>query len=207
MLELIDISTYYGPVPALRGINLMVNSGEIVSLLGSNGAGKTTTLKTILGLLRAKKGVIRFEDKEIQKWRTDRIVQRIKSEKNLDISLRSVFRIFPILEKRLEQNAGTLSGGEQAMLAIGRGLMGKPKILLLDEPSLGLAPILVDVFFDTIRKINEGGVTIFLIEQNARKALSLSLRGYVIQKGEIIIQGSRQDLIESNVIKRAYFEA
>jgi len=231
LLELIDVSTSYGHVGILRRVNLRIDDGKIVSLLGGNGAGKTTTLKAILGIVKAREGKIRFEETDIQNWQTNRIIQlgmsvvpegrrlflemtvldnlhmggmRVKGEKELKERLRKVFEIFPNLENQLRQYAGTLSGGEQAMVAIGRGLIGNPKILLLDEPSLGLAPILVEEFFKAIKRINDEGTTVFLIEQNARKALSISTTGYVLQKGQIVVQGSREELFESDLIKKAY---
>ncbi len=234
MLELKNVFASYGHVPVLKNINIRVNRGEIVSLLGSNGAGKTTILKTILSLVKERNGIIRFEDNEIQKWRTNRIVRlgigivpegrrlfpsmtvlenlrmgalEVKNNEDFQNRLREILKIFPKLEEKLRQYAGTLSGGEQAMAAIGRGLMCKPRILLLDEPSLGLAPILVEAFFNTIKTINENGTTILLIEQNARKALSISSNAYVVQKGEIFTQGSREELYKSDLIKKAYLQA
>ena len=231
MLQLDAISTQYGGVPMLRKVSMTIEKGELVCLLGSNGAGKSTTLKAILGLIPLTEGTIFFDGKPIHGLRTHRVIDagigvvpegrrlfpkmtllenlRLGAfnegqEEEIQRRLERVFGLFPRLKERLQQLAGTLSGGEQGMVAIGRGMMGRPKILLLDEPSLGLAPVLVDEFFKAIRRINEEGTTLLLIEQNARKALSIASHGYVLQKGEIIVYGSRNELYQSDAIKKAY---
>jgi branched-chain amino acid transport system ATP-binding protein len=231
MLRLETVSTQYGGVPMLRKVSMEIGKGELCCLLGSNGAGKTTTLKAILRLIPIMEGQILFEGQPIHNWKTHRIIEsgisvvpegrrlfpKMTILENLKIGayteadrkddqkrLETVYQLFPRLKERLYQLAGTLSGGEQGMVAIGRGMMGRPKMLLLDEPSLGLAPVLVDEFFKGIKKINEGGVTILLIEQNARKALSIASKGYVLQKGEMVVAGSKAELCQSDTIKKAY---
>lgn len=231
MLRLDNVSTQYGGVPMLRQVSMNIEKGELVSLLGSNGAGKTTTLKTILRLVPLAGGEIFFEGNPIRNWKTHQAVdagirvvpegRRLfpkmtvlenlrlgafheEDEREIQKRLGDMFQLFPRLKERLPQVAGTLSGGEQGMVAIGRGLMGNPKILLLDEPSLGLAPILVDEFFKAIRKVSEKGTTILLIEQNARKALAIATSGYVLQKGQIVAQGSRDELCRNDAIQKAY---
>ena len=231
MLELKEVSTEYNHVPMLRKVDLEVRRGDVVCLLGPNGAGKTTTVKTILGLLRPVHGTVSFEGKAIHHLKTHQIIgagiavvpegrrlfpkmtvlENLKvgalsgvDESEIRARLEMVFQLFPRLKERLHQLAGTLSGGEQGMAAIGRGMMGRPKIILLDEPSLGLAPILVEEFFKAIRKINEEGTTVLLIEQNARKALSVATGGYVLQKGQIVVRGNRSELFQSDVIQKAY---
>jgi len=231
MLRLENVSTQYGGVPVLRNVSMKIEGGELVCLLGSNGAGKTTTLKAILSLIPIAQGSIFFDEEPIHQWRTHRIIDAGISvvpegrrlfpkmtvlenlrlgafsegdEEEIARRLENVFSLFPRLKERLHQVAGTLSGGEQGMVAIGRGMMGRPKLLLLDEPSLGLAPVLVEEFFKAIRRINDEGTTLLLIEQNAKKALSIASKGYVLQKGEIVIEGSKNELYESDVIKKAY---
>lgn len=231
MLKLEGISTQYGGVPMLREVSMEIDRGELVCLLGSNGAGKTTTMKSILRLIPLLEGKIIFEGRSIQEWKTHQVIAsgisvvpegrrlfpKMTVLENLKIGtfsevreeetarrLEAVFQLFPRLKERLQQLAGTLSGGEQGMVAIGRGMMAKPKILLLDEPSLGLSPILVEEFIKTIRKINEEGTTILLIEQNAKKALSIASKGYVLQKGEIVLKGNRNELFQSDLIQKAY---
>lgn len=231
MLKLNGISTQYGGVPMLRNVSMEINKGELVCLLGSNGAGKTTTMKSILRLIPLIEGEIFFEEKSIRDWKTYDVVKagisvvpegrrlfpKMTVLENLKIGafsevreevisqrLERVFQLFPRLKERLDQIAGTLSGGEQGMVAIGRGMMGNPKILLLDEPSLGLAPVLVEEFIKTIRTINQAGTTILLIEQNAKKALSIATKGYVLQKGQIVMKGNRDELYQSDVIQKAY---
>ncbi len=231
MLRLENISTRYGNVSMLRGVSMSVEKGEIVCLLGSNGAGKTTTLKAILRLLPVVEGSIFLNAQPIHRWKTHQIINagisvvpegrrifpKMTVLENLKLGaffegdpreitarLGAVYQLFPRLSERLYQLGGTLSGGEQAMVAIGRGLMGRPKVLLLDEPSLGLAPVLVEDFFKAIRRINDSGVSILLIEQNARKALSIASKGYVLQKGEIAVQGTRDDLYHNDMIRKAY---
>jgi branched-chain amino acid transport system ATP-binding protein len=231
LLELDAVDTYYGRVQALDGVSMRIAEGEIVTLIGSNGAGKTTTLRTISGLTRPARGQVRLRGAVISGLAPDRVVMRGISHapegrrvfarmsvrdnlflgayvRNDAASIRSdqerVFRFFPRLKERRGQIAGTLSGGEQQMLAIGRALMSRPKVLLLDEPSLGLAPILVDTIFDVIREINKEGTTILLIEQNASKALQVANRGYVLETGRIVKEGSSKVLLESPDVQRAY---
>ncbi len=231
MLQLDGISTQYSGVPMLRNVSMRIEKGELVCLLGSNGAGKSTTMKSILRLIPLTEGTILFEGQPIHRWKTHRVIgaginvvpegRRLfpkmtvlenlrlgafaeDDESEIQRRLERVFTLFPRVKERVQQLAGTLSGGEQGMVAIGRGMMGKPKILLLDEPSLGLAPVLVDEFFKAIKKINEEGTTILLIEQNARKALSIAAYGYVLQKGEIIVKGARQELYDSDAVRKAY---
>ncbi len=231
MLRLEAISTQYGGAPVLRRVSMDIEKGELVCLLGSNGAGKTTTLKAILRLIPVKEGSIFFNREPIHRWKTHQIIEsgisvvpegrrlfpkmtvlenlRLgafngRDERVIQKRLEKVFQLFPRLKERIHQLAGTLSGGEQGMAAIGRGMMGEPKILLMDEPSLGLAPVVVDEFFKAIKKINAEGTTLLLIEQNARKALSIASKGYVLQKGEIVLQGRRDQLYESDIIKKAY---
>ena len=231
MLKINGITTRYGTVEILRDVSLNINEGEIVALLGANGAGKTTTLNTVIGLVKPIHGNIYLEDMRIDKMKTSKIIKagismvmenrgifpdlnilenlRIgslyeKDEKSVNKTLKEVYNLFPILKERESQFAGTLSGGEQGMLAIGRGMMSKPKIMLLDEPSLGLAPMLVDEVFKAIKRINNEGTTILLVEQNAVKALKISSRGYVLQKGQIVIEGPVKELKENEVIKKAY---
>jgi len=231
MLKLEGISTQYGGVPMLRKVSMEIEKGELVCLLGSNGAGKSTTMKSILRLIPLVEGTIFFEGQSLLGWKTHQVVgagisvvpegrrlfpkmtvlENLKvgtfseiNEQEITNRLDAIFQLFPRLKERLQQLAGTLSGGEQGMVAIGRGMMGKPKILLLDEPSLGLSPILVEEFIKAIRKINEEGTTILLIEQNAKKALSIASKGYVLQKGEIVVKGNRDELFQSDVIQKAY---
>jgi branched-chain amino acid transport system ATP-binding protein len=215
----------------LRGISLTVERGEVVTLIGSNGAGKTTTLRTIMGLLVPRAGQITLEGQRIEGLATDRIVRlgiaqspegrrifpRMSVLENLDMGafarrdreqipadLEHVFRLFPRLKERLHQRAGTLSGGEQQMLAMGRALMAHPKVLLLDEPSMGLAPLLVETIFSIIRTINAEGTTILLVEQNARMALQVAHRGYVLQSGEIVLYDTASALLRSDVVRKSY---
>ncbi len=232
LLELRDIHTYYGHVHALKGISLTVEAGEIVTLIGANGAGKTTTLRTISGLERPRQGQVLFEEQETNRVPAHEIVYRgisqapegrkvfatLTVQENLNMGAyslgndkeaieenrRRVFKLFPRLEERKRQIAGTLSGGEQQMLAIGRALMARPKLLMLDEPSLGLAPMLVKAIFQTIREINEQGVTILLVEQNARVALRLADKGYVLETGAIALAGTSQELLDDPRVKAAY---
>lgn len=234
MLELKEIQTSYGYIKALKGINISVNKGEIVCLIGSNGAGKTTTLLTISGILRPNFGEIIFEGDSIKALPPHEIVnkgichvpegRRIFPEltviENLEMGafstklgirqrefkerLEKVYILFPILKERAKQLGGTLSGGEQQMLAIGRALMSNPKLLLLDEPSLGLSPIMVSKIFKTIKEINEDGVTVLLVEQNAKTALKLSHRGYVLENGVVRLTGSGEELLENEDVKKAY---
>ncbi len=230
ILRLDDVNTYYGAIHALRGISIEVNAGEIVTLIGANGAGKTTTLKTISGLLHPKQGSVWFEGKDIsnvpphqlvtlgigQAPEGRRIFSRLTVFENLlmggftrtraenDEQVEKVYELFPRLKERSSQKGGTLSGGEQQMLAIGRAMMTRPRMLLLDEPSLGLAPILVQQIFAIIQEINSRGITILLVEQNAIQALKIATRGYVLQTGEVVLSGSSQDLRENETVRKAY---
>jgi len=231
MLKLEEIDAYYGDLQALWGISMQVNEGELVALVGPNGAGKTTTLRVITGLLKPASGSIHFHDHHLGKEPAHKIVElgisqvpeggRIftgmsvlenlelgaflpKARVNKDESLKWVYSIFPRLEERMEQRAGTLSGGERQMLAIGRALMSKPKLLLLDEPSFGLAPILVEHIFEMITEINKQGVTVLLVEQNIRAALELADRAYVIENGRVVGQGVHEDLLSFESVRSAY---
>ena len=224
-----DIHTYYGNIHALKGISLNVDEGEIVTLIGGNGAGKTTTLRTISGLLRPRQGNVMLEDEELSSMPPHDIVKmgiamvpegrgifsRLTVSENLDLGaftrtdraaikedLERTFEIFPRLKERRSQVAGTLSGGEQQMLAIGRALMARPRIMLLDEPSMGLAPILVESIFDTIQRINQEGVTVLLVEQNA--LMAIANRGYVIQTGEIVLHDTAKNLQNNEMVQKAY---
>ncbi len=231
MLEVKDLEVYYGVIQAIKGISFEVNKGEVIALIGANGAGKTTTLHTITGLLSPKKGQVIFEGKDITKVPAHKIVsmgmahvpegRRVfaelsvyenlkmgaytRNDKNeIEESLANVYRRFPRLEERKNQMAGTLSGGEQQMLAMGRALMSKPKIILMDEPSMGLSPILVNEIFDIIRAVSESGTTVLLVEQNAKKALAIADRAYVLETGKIVLEGNAKDLLEDDSIKKAY---
>jgi branched-chain amino acid transport system ATP-binding protein len=231
MLEIEGIDAYYKDLQALWGVSMQVNEGELVALVGPNGAGKTTTLRAISGLLKAAEGSIRFKGKSLAKESANKIVElgisqvpeggRIftgmsvlenlelgafvaQARKEKDPSLKWVFEIFPRLEERKNQRAGTLSGGERQMLAIGRALMSKPRLLLLDEPSFGLAPLLVEQIFEMITEINQQGVTVLLVEQNVRAALELTQRAYVIENGRIVGQGTGEDLLSFESVRSAY---
>ena len=234
MLKISNIETFYGKIQALRGVDLKVNDGEIVSLIGSNGAGKSTLLMTISGVNKAKRGNIVFNGENIENKEPHKIVDmgicqvpegrrifsRLTVEENLRLGahanekgkyfendIKEVYDLFPVLSDRKTQRGGTLSGGEQQMLAIGRALMSKPKVLLLDEPSLGIAPKLVNQIFVSIKNINkEKNVTIFLVEQNAKKALELADRAYVLVNGKVTIKGSGQELLKNKDIQAAYLE-
>jgi branched-chain amino acid transport system ATP-binding protein len=231
LLSMQDVHAYYGNIRALKGVSLTVDRGEIVTLIGGNGAGKTTTLRTVLGLVRALRGTVTFASQRIDRVPTHRIARlgiaqspegrRIFAPmtvlENLELGafarsdreaipkdLERVLTLFPRLRDRLAQKGGTLSGGEQQMLAMGRALMAKPEMLLLDEPSMGLSPILVEAIFDIIRDINQLGTTILLVEQNARMALRVANRGYVIQTGRIVLQDAASALLHSDVVRKAY---
>jgi len=231
MLELKDVHTYYGNIHALKGISLTVNDGEIVTLIGSNGAGKSTTLRTIQGLNKPRSGSVVLDGIELNKLPAHEIAglgvaqspegrmifPRMTVMENLEMGayvrkdlttfnddLEHVFSLFPRLKERITQKGGTLSGGEQQMLAMGRALMAKPKILLLDEPSMGLARFLVELIFDIIKKLNEEGTTILLVEQNALMALSIAHRGYVLQTGEIILSDSAKNLKNDEMVQKSY---
>jgi branched-chain amino acid transport system ATP-binding protein len=231
MLEVNDIHTYYGNIHALKGVSISVDEGEIVTLIGGNGAGKTTTLRSICGLLRPRSGSIYFEGDDLSAVKTHEIVSngvamvpegrgvfaRLTVAENLDMGayhrddktmigqeLERVFTLFPRLKERRNQVGGTLSGGEQQMLATARALMARPRLLLMDEPSMGLAPVLVESVFDTISEINKEGTTILLVEQNAHMALQVANRGYVIQTGEIVLSDSAEGLRTNPMVQKAY---
>jgi branched-chain amino acid transport system ATP-binding protein len=231
LLELKDVHSYYGNIHALKGISLTVNEGEIVTLIGSNGAGKSTTLRTISGILQPRQGEIWLEGKRIdrvpphkvaergvlQSPEGRRIFPRLTVRENLEMGaftrddkagieedLERVFKLFPRLRERTIQKGGTLSGGEQQMLAIGRAMMGRPHVLMLDEPSMGLAPVLVDQIFSIIKDINAQGTTILLVEQNALMALGIANRGYVLQTGQIVLADSAKGLSENEMVQKAY---
>lgn len=231
MLKVTDLAVSYGAIKALRGISFDVNAGEIITLIGSNGAGKTTTLHAISNIIKKSGGEIRFEDESIGDLAPDAIVKKglihvpegrrifanLTVKENLEMGaftrtdkaeiktdMEMVYGMFPRLKERLKQISGTLSGGEQQMLAMGRALMSKPKLLLLDEPSMGLAPILVDEIFSIIQQINKAGTTILLVEQNAYKALSIANRAYILETGLITKSGNAKDLIKDNSVKAAY---
>jgi len=231
MLALADVHAYYGNIRALRGLSLAVERGEIVTLIGANGAGKTTTLRTILGLVRARRGRVTFNGTRLDTLGTDRIVRlgvsqspegrhifpRMTVLENLELGafarsdrdgiapdLERVLGLFPRLRERLTQKGGTLSGGEQQMLAISRALMARPTLLLLDEPSMGLSPILVETIFRIIQDINRQGTTILLVEQNARMALRVAHRGYVLQTGRLVLHDAAAELLKSDVVRKSY---
>ncbi len=230
MLKLEQVHTHYGAVEALAGVSIEVNKGEIVTLIGSNGAGKTTLMMTVCGTPRASSGRVLFEGQDITSRPTHEImrlgmaispegrrvfpsltvVENLKmggffaSTDDLEAGIAHVFRLFPRLQERAVQRAGTLSGGEQQMLAIGRALMSKPRLLLLDEPTLGLAPLVIAQIFDIIRAIRDEGVTVFLVEQNANKALHLADRGYVLENGRIVLADTGANLLANDAIKAAY---
>ena len=231
LLEVQDIQVYYGMIQALKGVSFSVNEGEVIALIGANGAGKTTTLHTVTGLLRAKSGHIIDDGQDITKVPPHKIVtmgmahvpegrrifQQLSVLENLKLgaytrkdkseiasTLKMVYERFPRLEERKNQVAGTLSGGEQQMLAMGRALMSKPRIILMDEPSMGLSPLLVSEIFDIIKVINESGTTVLLVEQNAKKALSIADRAYVLETGKITLSGDAKDLINDESVKKAY---
>jgi branched-chain amino acid transport system ATP-binding protein len=231
ILEVSDVHTYYGNIHALKGITLHVDAGEVVTLIGSNGAGKSTTLRTISGVLRPRTGTIHFEGKRLDHVAPDEIVKlgiaqspegrrifsRMTVLENLEMGayartdkegvkadMERVFTLFPRLKERTAQKGGTMSGGEQQMLAIGRALMSRPKVLLLDEPSMGLSPILVETIFNVIRDINKTGTTILLVEQNALMALQVAHRGYVLQTGAIVMEDTSANLLKSELVRKAY---
>lgn len=231
LLHVEDLQVYYGVIQAVKGISFEVNKGEIVALIGANGAGKTTILHTVTGLVPAKTGKIMYNDKDLLKVPPHKIVgmgmahvpegrrifQELSVYENLQMgaftrrdkneiaeSLEMVYRRFPRLEERKKQIAGTLSGGEQQMLAIGRALMSKPDIILMDEPSMGLSPLFVSEIFDIIQEINKAGTTVLIVEQNAKKVLSIADRAYVLETGNIILSGNASDLLNDDSVKRAY---
>ena len=233
MLRVDNIHTFYGQIEALKGISLHVNKGEIVTLIGANGAGKSTLLNTLCGNPQAKSGTILYQGQDITRWPTHKIMQNglalvpegrrvfsaLTIEENLELggyhqsaasnarNMEHAYTLFPRLKERRKQRAGTLSGGEQQMLAIGRGLMMQPRLLLLDEPSLGLAPIIITQIFDIITSICAEGITVFLVEQNAHKALQIADRGYVLETGEIRHSDSGANLLASELVKAAYLGA
>ena len=231
MLEIKDIEVFYGVIQAIKGISFEVNEGEVIALIGANGAGKTTTLQTITGLLQPKKGSIIFEGKDIAKVPAHKIVslgmahvpegRRVfaeltvyenlkmgaytrKDKAEIQETLQMVYQRFPRLEERKNQLAGTLSGGEQQMLAMGRALMSHPKIILMDEPSMGLSPIFVNEIFNIIQEVSKSGTTVLLVEQNAKKALSIADRAYVLETGKIVLEGEAKELLNNDSIKKAY---
>lgn len=231
LLEIKDIEVYYGMIQALKGVNFQVNEGEVIALIGANGAGKTTTLQTITGLLKAKKGKILFDGQDITKVPAHKIVtmgmahvpegRRVfanmsvlqnlrmgaftrKDQKEIEETLEKVYKRFPRLKERQSQAAGTLSGGEQQMLAMGRALMSKPRIILMDEPSMGLSPIFVNEIFDIIKEVSESGTTVLLVEQNAKKALSIADRAYVLETGKIVLEGKAEELLHNESVQKAY---
>jgi len=232
LLQIENLHTYYGRVQALKGIHLEVEEGEIATLIGANGAGKTTTLRTISGLIRPREGKITFGGQDISSLPAHRIVgagishapegrqvfSTLTVTENLNMGAyslggdkeaiednrRRVFSLFPRLEERKHQLGGTLSGGEQQMLSIGRALMARPRLLMLDEPSLGLAPLLVKAIFDTVREINARGVTVLLVEQNARAALKIAHRGYVLETGKVVLSGPAGELLRDERVRKAY---
>ena len=231
MLEVKDLQVYYGVIQALKGISFHVNQGEVIALIGANGAGKTTTLQTLTGILSPKSGSIVFEGKDLTRTPAHKIVEmgmahvpegrRVfadmsvyenlllgaytrKDKAEIAESLASVYKRFPRLEERKGQRAGTLSGGEQQMLAMGRALMSRPRIILMDEPSMGLSPIFVNEIFDIIREVSESGATVLLVEQNAKKALSIAYRAYVLETGSITMDGKAEDLLNDEAVQKAY---
>ncbi len=236
LLKVTDLNVYYGAIHALKGLSFEVGEGEIVSLIGANGAGKTTAMHTVSGLLRSRTGSVEFMDTNITKTEPHRIVKMglaqvpegrrvfasmsvlenlemgayirtAASKKGIDEDLEMVFTRFPRLKERRKQVAGTLSGGEQQMLAIGRALMSRPRMLLLDEPSMGLSPILVQEIFSCITEVNRGGTTILLVEQNAKMALTVSDRAYVLETGSVVLEGRAADLLDNEQVKEAYLGA
>ncbi len=230
MLNVNDINVYYGAIHAIKGVSFQVNDGEVVTLIGANGAGKSTTLNTVCGLLHSRTGSVEFLGQDLAGIPAHKLVERglahvpegrrifqhMTVEENLEMgaytqprssvdpNLERVFEQFPRLKERRRQVAGTLSGGEQQMLAMGRGLMSDPKLLMLDEPSMGLAPILVEQIFDIIKRLHQAGTTILLVEQNARMALSVADRGYVLETGKIVATGTGDELLHDEAVKKAY---
>ena len=231
MIELQDLHVYYGGIHALKGISMKVNKGEIVTLIGANGSGKTTTLRTISGLEKSKSGNILFEGKDLKKFSASEIVKmgvshvpegrRVfadmsvyenleigaftrKDKSEIEKDIQNIYSLFPILEERKDQDASNLSGGEQQMLAIGRALLSRPQLLLLDEPSMGLAPLIVKGIFDIIKDINKSGTTVLLVEQNANMALQCAHRAYIIKNGKIELEGKASELLNHDEVKNAY---
>ena len=231
MLEIKDLEVYYGMIQAIKGVSFEVNEGEVIALIGANGAGKTTILHTVTGLLEAKSGSVTFDGKNITKVPAHKIVsmgmahvpegRRVfanltvlqnlrmgaytrKDKDEIEETLKTVYQRFPRLEERQNQLAGTLSGGEQQMLAMGRALMSHPRIILMDEPSMGLSPIFVNEILNIIQEVSAGGTTVLLVEQNAKKALSISDRAYVLETGKIVLEGDAEELLNNDSIKKAY---
>ena len=231
MLEIKDIEVFYGMIQAIKGVSFEVNEGEVIALIGANGAGKTTILHSITGLIAPKKGQILFEGQDITSTPAHKIVsmgmahvpegRRVfaqltvlenlkmgaftrKDKDEIEESMIRVYKRFPRLEERKNQMAGTLSGGEQQMLAMGRALMSRPRIILMDEPSMGLSPLFVNEIFDIIREVSEGGTTVLLVEQNAKKALAIADRAYVLETGKIVLDGKAEDLLNDDSVKKAY---
>jgi branched-chain amino acid transport system ATP-binding protein len=231
ILEIDNIHTYYGNIHALKGVSINIEKGEIVTLIGGNGAGKTTTLRTISGLLKPREGSVSLDGQDLLKFKAHEIVYKgismvpegrgifarltvtenlemgaysLNSKQELEKNMERVFALFPRLKERRTQVAGTLSGGEQQMLATGRALMANPRILLMDEPSMGLAPVLVELIFETIQEINKAGVTVLLVEQNALMALAIADRGYVLQTGEIVLTDTAENLKKNPMVQKAY---
>ena len=231
MLEVKDLEVYYGMIQAIKGVSVHVDQGEVIALIGANGAGKTTILHTVTGLLSPKKGSVVFEGQEVTKIPAHKIVslgmahvpegRRVfaelsvyenlkmgaytrKDKSEIEENLQKIYERFPRLKERKNQMAGTLSGGEQQMLAMGRALMSQPKIILMDEPSMGLSPILVNEIFDIIQEVSKSGTTVLLVEQNAKKALSIADRAYVLETGRIALEGRAEDLLRDDSIKKAY---
>ncbi|PXV87736.1 amino acid/amide ABC transporter ATP-binding protein 2 (HAAT family) [Lachnotalea glycerini] len=231
MLQVTDLEVSYGMIQAIKGISFDVKQGEVIALIGANGAGKTTILHTVTGLLKSKSGKIEFEGKDITKLAGNKIVslgmahvpegRRVfadlsvlenlrlgaytrKDKQEIEDTLQMIYKRFPRLEERKSQLAGTLSGGEQQMLAMGRALMSHPKIILMDEPSMGLSPIFVSEIFDIIKEISAGGTTVLVVEQNAKKALSIANRAYVLETGKIVLNGAAKELLENDSVKKAY---
>lgn len=234
MLKIKDLNVSYGSIHALHDVSIEVNEGEIVSLIGANGAGKTTTLHTITGLLKADSGEVKLYNYNLLTMNPSKIVtlgmahvpegRQIfaqmtvkenlemgayirKDKSKIEADIEDIYKRFPRLKERYKQNAGTLSGGEQQMLAIGRAMMSKPKILLMDEPSMGLSPLLVKEIFEIIKELNQSGMTILLVEQNAKMALSIANRAYVIETGHVVMEGSAKDMLENDEVKKAYLGA
>ncbi len=232
LFKILDLETYYGSSQALKGISLEVKKGELISILGANGAGKTTLLRTISGLIAPRRGTIEFEGRRIERLEAEEIVRlgishcpegrklfpqmtvfknlllgayvRGNDRQGVQATMEEVFELFPVLKERHQQMAGTLSGGEQQMLVISRGLMSKPKLLMLDEPSLGIAPLLLDRIYAVIKDINRRGMTMLLVEQNAGVALSIAHQGYILETGEIVLAGEAHQLLNEEKVKQAY---
>ena len=231
MLEMENVHAYYGNIHALKDLSLQIDRGEIVTLIGANGAGKSTTLRTLSGLLKPRRGAIRLEGEDLMRYKPHQIVEKgvvqvpegrrifgrltvtenlemgafgCKDQKRNDENFSRVLKLFPRLDERRKQVAGTLSGGEQQMLAIGRALMANPIVLLLDEPSMGLAPVLVDIIFETIGQLHKEGTTMLLVEQNARMALQIAGRGYVIQTGVVVLSDSAKELRQNEMVRKVY---